>query len=285
MLERVRDFRYEEIKNWKPIVSLRESYRRENSLRSGTLILTCFFSIAFFYALISGWIFQFQPLKQADRQAQETQPGDLPQTAASPLDSTDAGKVNATTNTSSPADRIGTTGSNSSEQYSQVAHSEGMTTPIRIAICDIRGILSPMVLKRQREWEQEAQTILENDRNAIFQRLDQLTETEVSLLYKIFDQKKRLAQIEIRQDCERLLRQYREQLQPILDSVGKEYDYDIILPAETVLAHGQSVDITQEVYRQFNQQRQAAFSNSGTASLLGTDSVPRSAQQRGNFTR
>ncbi len=56
MLNRVRDFRYEDVKNWKPLVSLRESYRRENGIRNFVLFGICILSVLFAYSVISGSI-------------------------------------------------------------------------------------------------------------------------------------------------------------------------------------------------------------------------------------
>lgn len=54
MLNRVRDFRYQEIKNWKPLVSLRESYRRESAFRNAVLVATCLLAVLFGYSVING---------------------------------------------------------------------------------------------------------------------------------------------------------------------------------------------------------------------------------------
>lgn len=260
MLERVKDFRYEEIKNWKPIVSLRESYRRENSLVNVSLVITCLVALLLGYGFISGWI-RLTPAETADANAGGKKPAAA--TANRPNTLADAAADPEKTGTARPlpnAQPIGATPA--SNQFAQTSFALENELAPRIAVFDVqRLILSDgkqtvrdAVLAYQQQQEHTATLALQQDQTNIYQQLGSMTETETQMYKLLCDQKSELAKLRIQVECKQYLKEVHNYLQGTLDAVGSANGYDVILPADSVLAHSAAVDVTSLVQEYLDQQ-------------------------------
>lgn len=257
MLERVKDFRYEEIKNWKPIVSLRESYARENALKSYSLYLMVPAVVLLGYLVLTGGLFRFetdQPKPGTDLAAttKQTAPGPVQQGAAKSLANANIG--NSSFGTKPTANRIASVPQNP-PAGSIAQTSYGGAAPLRVAVCDFDGLWKELINDLQVEMQREAQEELEQELREISLELATWTENETRMFKRLMDQKKELAKIKIRETCEEQLEAYRQYYQPVLNAVGKEMGFEMIVPADSVLAHSKAVDITNEVAAEIRYQQ------------------------------
>lgn len=275
MLNRVRDFRYEDIKNWKPLVSLRESYRKESAVRNMILFATCVFAIVVGYSVING------TLRFSNKTA-EAATGDI--SGASPS----TGKPPKETEASPPATNanlmtedkgirplpgvFNRDGHRPASYVEPSIQTDVRSTPTptststsqntairnpRIAVCNVQLILAAELAAYSNELVQASEQQLFTEQEWIRQGVAQLTEVEQLILQKLFEQKKNLAVNEIREQ----MRQYREladrELQVIADQIAQQYDFDLVVTTDHVLSFTQSNDITRIVKQKWDQRRQS----------------------------
>lgn len=266
MLERVKDFRYEEIKNWKPIVSLRESYRRENSLRTLTLIPICILAVLVGYAFLSGWI-QFsgestqadsQNLSGSNSKIAATQANLPPQPQTNPnlqsgsqtLSSAKPTSVSLAKTTNSGVSLIDSTGNSSRNQQVSAYYTQ---PSLQIGVCDTEQLAMNAIDQVLRMSENKYTSEFTADRQQMMQALGELSAVEVGLVKKIFEQKKRIAENQLKMQANDLLLQYEEQIKPYIIAVSQEQGLDLIVPRRSVLAYSQSIDVTQLVRQKIEQ--------------------------------
>jgi Skp family chaperone for outer membrane proteins len=291
MLNRVRDFRYDEIKNWKPLVSLRESYRKESALKNLVLVATCIFAILIGYSLINGSL-RITAAPPAQGAAVANSSGDAvrerevtaaatatpnPLAGVSGTDSagiaqiptwgTRGGLQQATFQNPVPDNRDGRladgavpgsdvqSGGQSSGQ-SGGANPARPTARARIAVCDVQIIINSELAAYAESLAMESQRALQAERESLYAQSQHFSDVEVLILQKLFEQKKQLAVVQIGQQ----LQQYRElvdrQLRAIADRVAAEYNFDLVVTADQVLSFTQPADITRLVNDLWLEQRQ-----------------------------
>lgn len=285
MLNRVRDFRYEEIKNWKPLVSLRESYRKESGVRNLILVATCIFAILVGYSVINGSL-RFTA-------ATPTNPSDPPAKIA-PLAGSGGARVASTAPTraategSPEAPRTGETelrGNTdglvgiepiptidsrgrhlpTSFQEARAATTTGQdrapaSTTVsrgpRIAVCDIQRILANELANYASNLSLTSENELRAEQASIYDRAGQFDDVQILILQKLFEQKKELAVVQIRDR----VRQYRElaerELRSLADQMATEYNFEVVLTADQVLSFTQANDITRLVKQVWDERRQ-----------------------------
>ncbi len=269
MLNRVRDFRYEDIKNWKPLVSLRESYRKESAVRNMILLATCVFAVLVGYSVINGTLritnASAGSESDNDTAAGLPQPKSLEESGVSPF----ANTANLLTDEKSVRplpvlpNRDSRTASyvESSKQESDPTQNFGSASTTvpgsRIAVCDVQLILAAELAALSNKLVQDAESQLFAEQDTVRLSVSHLTDLEVVILQKLFEQKKGLATSEIRER----MRQYREladrDLQAIADQVADEYGFDLVVTTDHVLSFTQSSDITRVVKQIWDQRRQS----------------------------
>ncbi len=271
MLNRVRDFRYEDIKNWKPLVSLRESYRKESAVRNMILFATCIFAVLVGYSVING------TLRITNNGVAETGAG-----GNSDVDRS-AQKTTNETMTSPPARNANLVADDqairpllpspnrdghrpasyeapvvqSEMNSTQVATSQKTTirTP-RIAVCQVQMVLEQELEAYSNKLTQTSENQLFEEREWLRQNAAQLSDGEVLILQKLFEQKKELAIQEIRERI-RLFRELKvRELQVIADEIAQEFDYDLVVTTDHVLSFTQPSDITRDIKKIWDQRRQ-----------------------------
>jgi Skp family chaperone for outer membrane proteins len=293
MLNRVRDFRYEDIKNWKPLVSLRDSYRNESGIRGLILVAVCILSVLVGYSVINGNLRFANRDAAAGDSAGVSGIGTKSQTAqthhASQLPKSGA--------IADPPSRMANFGADSQEirplpsAQNRVNHrpanfvetgrqDEGFATPattsgkitgrsLRIAVCDVQLVLSQEIAAYTNELVQTSERQLFAEQEAVRQSVAQLTDVELVILQKLFEQKKELAIHEIRER----VRQYREladrELQAIADRIAEEQDYDLVVTTDHMLSFTQSSDITRSVKLLWDQRRQSQAQLGQAAPIRG----------------
>jgi hypothetical protein len=273
MLNRVRDFRYEDIKNWKPLVSLRESYRKESAVRNLILWAVCIFAILVGYSIISGTL-QFTN-KSAEQAKGSTADEDLG--LLRPLkEQDDSGEKfptrssaflvdgqGAQGNKTAPVN--GTRGNHLPANYEEASSSTLVTTDAkspqttvrvpRIAICDVKRILASELAAYADQLVQTSEQQLAAEQKTVYENAAKLSEIELLLLQKLFEQKKELAVREIRER----LQQYRElaeqNLRVIADAMAQEYDFELVITADHALSFPAANDITSVVQQEWALQR------------------------------
>ncbi|MDP1563556.1 MAG: hypothetical protein Q8M16_19420 [Pirellulaceae bacterium] len=270
MLNRVRDFRYEDIKNWKPLVSLRESYRKESAVRNMILFATCIFAIIVGYSAINGTL-RFSN-KTADAATGDSSGAGL--STGKPLKESDPSPpaINANLVTDDkeirPLPAAPNRGNHRPASYVEPSvQADPRSTPTstsqsttvrnpRIAVCDVQLILAAELAAYSNELVQTSEQQLFTEQEWIRQNVAQFTEVEVLILQKLFEQKKNLAVNEIREQ----MRQYREsadrELQVIADQIAQQGDFDLVVTTDHVLSFTQSNDITRIVKHKWDQRRQ-----------------------------
>lgn len=258
MLERVKDFRYEEIKNWKPIVSLRESYRRENTLVNVSLVVTCVVALLLGYGFISGWI-RLTPTQTVDAGAGAAKPTEATQKQPNILaNAADGNEKPGAARPLPNAQPIASTPA--ANQFAQTSFALENELAPRIAVFDVQRLIvgnqtvREAVLDYQKQLEATATRALQQDQANIYQQLGSMTETETQMYKLLCDQKSELAKLRIQVECEQYLKDVHRNLQAILDTVGSSQGYDVILPADSVLAHNAAVDVTSLVQEYLDQQ-------------------------------
>lgn len=271
MLNRVRDFRYEDIKNWKPLVSLRESYRKESAVRNMILFATCVFAIVVGYSVINGTL-RFSN-KTADAATGDVS-GAILSTGKPPKEtdpSPPATNANLVTDDKGIRPLPGVLNRDGHRPASYVepsvptdvrstetstSQSTAVRNP-RIAVCDVQLILAAELAAYSNELVQASEQQLFTEQESIRQGVAQLSDVELLILQKLFEQKKNLAVNEIREQ----LRQYREladrELQAIADQIAQQYDFDLVVTTDHVLSFTQSNDITRIVKQKWDQRRQS----------------------------
>jgi len=281
MLNRVRDFRYEEIKNWKPLVSLRESYRKESAIKNMILLATCILAILIGYSVINGSLrITGRPSPIAQQGAAANTPaGAAAVRAALPQDLTEASRSRVGETAERDATGIaqiptfGTRGSLQQVNYQKAAtdlpnsnpevaqRSSGIAAPatmgrLRVAVCDVQRIINTELTNYAASLATESERELRAEQESLYERSQHFTDVEVLILQKLFEQKKKLAVVEIRQRVQ----QYREladrQLRVIADRVADESGFDLVLTADQVLSYTQPADITRQVSELWMEQRQ-----------------------------
>jgi Skp family chaperone for outer membrane proteins len=281
MLNRVRDFRYEEIKNWKPLVSLRESYRKESAIKNMILLATCILAILIGYSVINGSLrITGRPSPIAQQGAAANTPaGEAAVRAALPQDLTEASRSRVGETADRDATGIaqiptfGTRGSLQQVNYQKAAtdlpnsnpevaqRSSGIAAPatmgrLRVAVCDVQRIINTELTNYAASLATESERELRAEKESLYERSQHFTDVEVLILQKLFEQKKKLAVVEIRQRVQ----QYREladrQLRVIADRVADESGFDLVLTADQVLSYTQPADITRQVSELWMEQRQ-----------------------------
>ncbi|MBL8853744.1 MAG: hypothetical protein JNK57_07215 [Planctomycetaceae bacterium] len=269
MLNRVRDFRYEDIKNWKPLVSLRESYRKESAVRNMILLATCVFAVLVGYSVINGTLKITNASSgseaEDDTAASLQQPKSVEESGVSPF----ANTANLLTDEKSvrplpvlpnrdsrPASYVESSKQESSSTQNP-SSSRTIVSGSRIAVCDVQLILAAELAALSNKLVQDAESQLFAEQETVRQSVPHLTELEVVILQKLFEQKKGLATNEIRER----MRQYREladrDMQVIADQVADEYGFDLVVTTDHVLSFTQATDITRVVKQIWDQRRQS----------------------------
>jgi hypothetical protein len=283
MLNRVRDFRYDEIKNWKPLVSLRESYRKESGVRNLILVATCVFAILVGYSVINGSL-RFTA-------ATPTNPSDPPAKIA-PLSGSGASRVEAAPNLAAteaspeaprtratelthntdglvgiePIPTVDSRGRHlpTSFQETRAATTAGQDrTPAamvargpRIAVCDVQRILANELANYAANLSLTSENELRTEQASIYDRAGQFDDVQILILQKLFEQKKELAVVQIRDR----VRQYRElaerELRSLADQIATEYNFEVVMTADQVLSFTQANDITRLVKQVWDERRQ-----------------------------
>lgn len=282
MLNRVRDFRYEEIKNWKPLVSLRESYRKESGVRNLILFATCVFAILVGYSVING---SLRFTGAAPQQTAQEPAKILPLAAATgapvaqsraaldgqaesprarttqlPLGPESLGGI-------APIPTIDQRGRHLPASFQEtrsatpVAQERGplATGSVRgpqIAVCDVQRILANELANYAADLTLTSENELRAEQASIYDRASQFDEVQILLLQKLFEQKKVLAMLQIRER----VAQYRElaerELRSLADQMATEYNFDVVLTADQVLSFTQANDITRLVKQVWDDRRQ-----------------------------
>ena len=282
MLNRVRDFRYEEIKNWKPLVSLRESYRKESGIRNLILVATCVFAILVGYSVINGSLRFTGTAAPATTHAPQKI---APQTAATSALAAESRAVQAgqvesprarTTelpqNTESlggiaPIPTIDQRGRHVPTSFQETrfatptAQDRGTSTSgaargPRIAVCDVQRILATELANYAANLSLTSENELRAEQASIYQSASQFDDVQILILQKLFEQKKELAIVQIRERVS----QYRElaerELRSLADQMATEYNFDVVLTADQVLSFTQANDITRLVKQVWDERRQ-----------------------------
>ena len=268
MLERVKDFRYEEIKNWKPLVSLRESYQKENALKNGLLVAVIFLAILVGFAVVSGGV-RFTNPPETARPTQDSGAEAITATGA-----TTATSAGGTRDTATPLTQIqnsppinpvsqatlvenrSSVSDNSPQLLQSNVRSGSMVGGSKIAVCNLRVILQENLSQQIRVWETQSNLELQKDKDAVARQLEFLSENEISLLEKLFDQKKEIARFQIQEK----IRQYRESaeesLQPIVKQIAINEGFGMVILTDKVLAYDLDSDITRFVLEEIQRYQQ-----------------------------
>lgn len=262
MLNRVRDFRYEDIKNWKPLVSLRESYRKESAVRNLVLLVVCVFAVLFGYSCINGtWGTINKPVQQADATNGERGVPKLLQSGSeNVLPSRKSATVATRQSIESPvtSGSIGSVVSPANYQKSEIQSSSlPATTTVtrfpRIAVCNAKLILADELDSRARQLAVATEQQLAAEQKGVYENAGQLSDVELLLWQKLFEQKKALAVYTIREE----LRQYREYLEQSLrqlaDQIAEQNGYEIVLADDDALSYATTIDITNDVQIEWRQ--------------------------------
>jgi len=282
MLNRVRDFRYEEIKNWKPLVSLRESYRKESGIRNLILVATCVFAILVGYSVINGSLRFTGTAAPATTHA----PTKIaPQTAATSALAAESRAVQAgqvesprarTTELSQNTESLGgiapiptidqrgrhvPTSFQETRFATPTAQDRGTPTSSaargpRLAVCDVQRILATELANYAANLSLTSENELRAEQASIYQSASQFDDVQILILQKLFEQKKELAIVQIRERVS----QYRElaerELRSLADQMATEYNFDVVLTADQVLSFTQANDITRLVKQVWDERRQ-----------------------------
>ncbi|MBL8891956.1 MAG: hypothetical protein JNL67_18415 [Planctomycetaceae bacterium] len=261
MLNRVRDFRYEDIKNWKPLVSLRESYRKESAVRNLLVLLAvCVFAVLFGFSIINGtWGSTNKLGQQADTSKEGFQAPKLLQSNSEdtlPSQSTDL--LASRRGGETPV----TSGGNGSVSPANYQKSESQSTGIqsttaarspRIAVCNVKLIIADELDSRARQLANASELQLAAEQKGVYENAGQLSDVELLLWQKLFEQKKALAVYTIREE----LRQYREylieNLRSLADRIAEQNGYEMILADDHALSYATTVDITSDLQAEWRQ--------------------------------
>lgn len=260
MLNRVRDFRYEDIKNWKPLVSLRESYRKESAVRNLVLLVVCVFAILFGFSIINGsWGTINKPGPQADAGNDELGAPKLLQPSSENALSSRKSEIVATRpGVETPV----TAGSNSTvglanyqrpEIQSNGVPATSMAKFPRIAVCSVKLILADELDIKARQLASASEQQLAAEQKGVYESAGQLSDVELLLWQKLFEQKKALAVYTIREEL-RHYREYLEQnLRQLADQIAEQKGYEIVVSDDVVLSYATTVDITNDLQMQWRQ--------------------------------
>jgi Skp family chaperone for outer membrane proteins len=282
MLNRVRDFRYEEIKNWKPLVSLRESYRKESGVRNLILVATCVVAILVGYSVINGSL----RFTGAARQQTAQEPAKILPLAAStgasvaqPRAALDGQAESARVRTTelpqgtesmggiAPIPTIDQRGRHMATSFQETrsatptaqergAVATGSVRGPRIAVCDVQRILANELANYAANLTLTSENELRAEQASIYDRASQFDDVQILILQKLFEQKKELAILQIRER----VAQYRElaerELRSLADQIATEYNFDVVLTADQVLSFTPANDITRLVRQVWDERRQ-----------------------------
>ncbi len=282
MLNRVRDFRYEEIKNWKPLVSLRESYRKESGVRNLILVATCVFAILVGYSVING---SLRFTGAAPQQTAQEPAKILPLAAATgapvaqsraavdgqaesprvrttelPLGTESLGGITPIPTIDQRGRHMPTsfqeTRSSGPTSQQRGAPTSGSVRGPRIAVCDVQRILANELANYAANLTLTSENELRAEQASIYDRASQFDDVQILILQKLFEQKKELAIVQIRER----VAQYRElaerELRSLADQMATEYNFDVVLTADQVLSFTQTNDITRLVKQVWDERRQ-----------------------------
>lgn len=291
MLERVRDFRYEDIRNWKPLVSLRESYRKESGLRNVILVATILLAILFGFALINGSINVSHGKNQGTGDGTSTATDAVEHASGrSPVSNgTTADRLALERNAaglgqkqfsgiSAPASQIpAVAGFPESQQAQYMQASErnpsrsnasggllvagGHASPnlasARVAIFSPEVLVGAQQQDYRNELIRQANAELQDDQEKALSYSAELTQFEVELLRLMYEQKKELAPLQLQEKMRIFEADIRRQIHPIVVDVATRLGFDVVLPSDSVLAYSDAVDITAQVQQALERQNSA----------------------------